>query len=72
MDLVMCGRMEGERNRRGVKNASEVGLSWWPLNRIFSSKKPVTSLNGNARVHWLMQLQGLSCKHQHQTNDSLP
>jgi len=41
---------EGGRNDElGRAGVSEVRLSWWPLNRIFSSKKPVTSLNGNAK-----------------------
>ena len=47
----MCGRMERGRKDEelGTVRVSEVGLSWWPLNRIFSSKKPVTSLNGIAK-----------------------
>ena len=51
MDLAMCGRMERGRKDEelGTVRVSEVGLSWWPLNRIFSSKKPVTSLNGIAK-----------------------
>jgi len=51
MDLAMCGRMERGRKDEelGTVRVSEVGLSWWPLNRNFSSKKPVTSLNGIAK-----------------------
>jgi len=44
------GWEEGGRDKElGTDRVSEVGLSRWPLNRIFSSRKPVTSLNGNAK-----------------------
>jgi len=43
------GKEGGRDEELGTASVSEVGLSWWPLNRIVSSKKPVTSVNGNAK-----------------------